>query len=90
MESILKRADDIVNHRSEEKARDYGPFEESMRRAATQASILTGKDITTEDFFKCMIALKLSRLSHAYKEDTYLDLVAYIGALDNFKKEHNE
>ena len=32
--NILERADKIVNHRSEEKERMYGPFSESMERAA--------------------------------------------------------
>ena len=36
-ESILKRADDVVNHRSEEKERQYGPFSEGMERAAKVA-----------------------------------------------------
>ena len=43
-ESILKRADDVVNHRSEEKERMYGPFSEGMQRAAKIASGMTGKD----------------------------------------------
>ena len=32
--NILKRANAIVNERSEEKERQYGPFSESMKRAA--------------------------------------------------------
>lgn len=34
MANILERADMIVNHRSEEKERQYGPFSESMKKAA--------------------------------------------------------
>jgi len=37
-ESILKRADGIINNRSEEKERMYGPFSEGMERAAQIAS----------------------------------------------------
>ena len=33
-ESILKRADEIIHNRSEEKERKYGPFSEGMERAA--------------------------------------------------------
>lgn len=83
--NILKEANEIVNERSQEKERLYGPFDDSMKKAALIASELTNKEITTEDFFKCMIALKMSRLSFNLKEDTLLDLVAYVGALNNYK-----
>ena len=34
MSNILYIADQIVNHRAEEKERQYGPFSESIERAA--------------------------------------------------------
>ena len=68
-ESILKRADDVVNHRSEEKERMYGPFSEGMQRAAKIASGMTGKDFEAEDMYAALIALKLSRHSYNYRED---------------------
>lgn len=81
--SILKQAEEIVNNRSEEKERMYGPFNEGMERAAKIASGMTGKDITPEDMYKMLIALKFSRESYNHKEDNLLDAVAYIAALDN-------
>ena len=54
-ESILKRADDVVNHRSEEKERMYGPFSEGMQRAAKIASGMTGKDFEAEDMYAKVI-----------------------------------
>ena len=42
--NILKTADEIINNRSEEKERMYGPFEEGMRRAAMICSGMTGKE----------------------------------------------
>ena len=72
-ESILKRADDVVNHRSEEKERMYGPFSEGMERAAKIASGMTGKDFTAEDMYSALVALKLSRHSYNYREDNLLD-----------------
>ena len=87
MESILKRADDIVNKRSEEKERQYGNFNESMERCASIASGITGKDITASDAYAILIGLKLARHAFAYKEDNLLDACAYLGALDNFCKE---
>jgi hypothetical protein len=85
--NILKKADEIINDRSEEKERQYGPFSEGMQRAAQIASGMTGKTFTTEDMFAALIALKLSRHSYSYKEDNLLDAVAYLGALNNYVQE---
>jgi hypothetical protein len=83
--NILKKADEIINERSEEKIRDYGPFSKGMERAAQIASGATGKHLTAKDMFMAMIALKLSRESYNHKEDNLLDAVAYIGALNNYE-----
>lgn len=82
--NILEEANKIVNLRSEEKERMYGPFEEGMNRAAKIASGITGKDLVAEDVYAIMVALKLSRHSYAYKEDNLLDAVAYLGSLNNY------
>jgi DNA-binding protein H-NS len=83
--NILEKANQIVNLRSEEKEREYGPFQEGMEKAANIASIMSSKKITTTDMYNCMIALKLSRESYNHKEDNLLDAVAYIGSLNNYK-----
>ena len=88
-ESILKRADEIISNRSEEKERKYGPFSEGMERAAKIASGMTGKDFQAEDMYAALVALKLSRHSYNYREDNLLDAVAYLGGLDNYIKEKN-
>lgn len=82
--NILKKANEIVNHRSEEKERMYGPFQEGMERAAQILSGMTGEYIDATFMYKAMIALKLSRESYFHKEDNLLDAVAYIGALNNY------
>ena len=82
--------DGIVNHNTEEKERQYGPFNESMTKAAKIASIMCNKNITTEDFFKCMIALKTARMAYQMKEDTLMDLCAYIQGLHNYNLSKNE
>ena len=84
--NILEKANEIVNIRSEEKERMYGPFEEGMDRAASIARGMTGKDITAEDVYAILVALKLSRHSYSYKEDNLLDAVAYLGSLNNYIK----
>ena len=85
--NILEEANKIINLRAEEKERQYGPFSKSMEKAATIASELCNKKITAIDFYKCMIALKVSRMAYNLKDDTLVDAVAYIGALNNYKDE---
>lgn len=90
VKSILTEANEIVNERTEEKARQYGPFSEGMERAAKIASGMTGKDITGSDMYAMLVALKLSRHSYNYKRDNLLDAVAYLGALDNYVNEKSD
>ena len=87
--SLFLEAEEIVNNRSEEKERKYGPFSEGMERAAKIASGMTGKDFEAEDMYAALVALKLSRHSYNYREDNLLDCVAYLGGLDNYIKEKN-
>jgi hypothetical protein len=82
--NILEIANEIINTRSEEKERMYGPFEEGMERAAKIAEGMTGKPTTAEDIYAALVALKLSRHSYNYKEDNLLDAVAYLGSLNNY------
>ena len=82
--NILALADEIGNQRSEEKARQYGPFGEGMERAAAICSGMTGKDFTAHDMFAALIALKFSRQSYNHKQDNLLDAAAYIGAWQNY------
>jgi hypothetical protein len=88
--NILERADQIVNHRSEEKERMYGPFSESIEVTAKIVSLAQRKEITPQDVFMVMIALKLSREGYGHKEDNLLDAVAYIGALNNFHEQQRK
>lgn len=85
MSNILKRANAIVNERSEEKDRQYGPFSESMERAACMFNLISpeGESITAQGMYRALIALKLTREHYAHKEDNLLDAVAYLGALNN-------
>lgn len=84
--NILKKADEIVNQRSEEHERQYGPFSESMKRAANIFNAISpkGESITPEGMYRAMIAMKFAREANAHKEDNLLDAVAYIGALNNY------
>ena len=88
--NILDRANKIVNERSEEKEREYGPFESSMTRAAEIYNLMSpaNEQISTQGMYRAMIALKLSREAYSHKEDNLLDAVAYIGAMNDYI-EHN-
>lgn len=83
MSNILKRANEIVNERAEEKERQYGDFDQCMAKTAALASLLGDREITKVEAYNVMMALKLARESHQHREDNLLDLVAYAGALNN-------
>ena len=87
MSNILEQANKIINERSEEKERQYGPMGEGFERAAMIASGLSGRQWSAHDMFIAMIALKFSRQSYNFKEDNLLDAVAYIGAWQNYIEE---
>jgi hypothetical protein len=82
--NILEEANNIVNHRSEEKSRMYGDFGKGMEISAKILSLMTGIDVSAEFMFKAQVALKLSRESFSHKEDNLLDAVAYLGGLNNY------
>lgn len=90
--NILEKADQIVNHRSEEKERMYGPFSESMRRAAAIYNAISPDDeqISDEGMYRALIALKLAREAYCHREDNLLDAAAYIGAWNNYLNEIEE
>ena len=82
MANILEQANKIVNERSEEKERQYGPFQASMERATALYNLMSPKDQ------QITIALKLSREAYAHKEDNLLDAVAYMGSMNDYLEEH--
>lgn len=82
--NILEKANEIVNLRTEEKERMYGNFHESMIKTSELASLISNKDINVNDCYNVLIALKLARQSNCHKEDNLLDIVAYIGSLNDY------
>lgn len=89
MSNILEKANQIVNERSEEKERQYGPFMASMAKAAAIYNLISpkGQTITTTGMYRAMIALKLSREAYTHKEDNLLDAVAYMGSMNDYLEE---
>lgn len=89
--NILEHAQDIVYRRAEEASRKYGPMKESMEKAATLASTMTGKNIIAKDMYLCMVALKLSRESYSKKYDNVLDAIAYLSAMvEHYKDDYDK
>jgi DNA-binding protein H-NS len=88
--NILEKANEIVNLRSEEKERQYGPFEEGMERAAKIFNAMTGLNVDAVIIYKALIALKLSRESYNHKEDNLLDAVAYLASMNNYLNNKNK
>lgn len=85
MSNILTRANDIVNNRSEEKERMYGPFFETMERATRIYNEMNPQEkISTPGMYKALIALKLAREAYHHKEDNLLDAVAYMGSMNDY------
>lgn len=84
--NILEKANAIVNQRSEEKERMYGPFDKSMERAAAiyNAASPDNEQISVAGMYRAMIALKLSREAFSHREDNLLDAAAYLGAWNNY------
>lgn len=92
MSNILKQANEIINCRSEEKDRMYGPISEGMEIASQIYNLITPEDyhITPEGMYWALISLKLSRQHYNHKEDNLLDAVAYMGALNNYIESKSE
>jgi hypothetical protein len=82
--NILEKANEIVNLRQEEKERQYGDFHLSMQKTAEIASLMSNKQISVQECYNVLIALKLARQSNAHKEDNLLDAVAYMGSLNDY------
>jgi hypothetical protein len=74
-EEILQKAEQIINGK---RAADYGDAYENHQRIANLWSVILETDVTPEQVYQCMIAVKLARLivTPAH-EDSWLDICGY-------------
>ena len=82
-EQILDKAKTLI---SGERAKDYGDAYLNHKRIAELWSPILDKDITVEQVYACMIAVKLSRLIETPDhEDSWIDICGYaaLGAEKN-------
>ena len=83
-EQILDKAKTLI---SGERAKDYGDAYLNHKRLAELWSPILDKDITVEQVYACMIAVKLSRLIETPDhEDSWIDICGY-AALGGEKNE---
>ena len=83
-DQILDKAKVLI---SGERAKDYGDACLNHKRIAELWSPILDKDITVEQVYACMIAVKLSRLIETPDhEDSWIDICGY-AALGGEKNE---
>lgn len=79
MKNVLERANQIV----QERGKSYGHPYEDFTRTAKMWSALLGFEVTADQVIKCMICVKLSRLSATPKhQDSIDDIPGYGWCLD--------
>ena len=77
-DKILEAAAELINGT---RAKDYGDAYENHDRIAKMWSVVLENEVTVEQVYMCMIAVKLSRLMQTpYHEDSAIDICGY-GAL---------
>ena len=73
-QEILKEANKLIGGNRND---DYGDKLTNHQNIAALWSIFLRKTITPHDVEMCMSLVKVARLMHAHKKDSYLDLAAY-------------
>ena len=73
-EEILQEAETLING---DRAKDYGDAYVNHKRIADMWSVVFGKDVTVRQVILCMIAMKVARLVHDSKEDSWVDVCGY-------------
>ena len=84
MSLFIDKANKIINDRSEEKERQYGPMTEGMQNASKIAvsiqkivNVYSSEEDSSLSSFRYLFGLKLSREKYNHKEDNMLDAIAY-------------
>tara|TARA_R100001510_G_C7643744_1_gene201260 strand:+ start:1147 stop:1413 length:267 start_codon:yes stop_codon:yes gene_type:complete len=73
-ENILEEAKELVKG---DRQKEYGDKLTNHENIAALWSIFLRKKITPHDAAMCMALVKVARLMHARKQDSYIDLAAY-------------
>ena len=74
-EEILSKAESLVNG---PRAKEYGDAHENHARIAKMWSVLLDTEVSVEQVYQCMIAVKLARLTVTPEhEDSWIDICGY-------------
>ena len=73
-QKILEEANKLIGGISND---DYGDKLTNQKNIAALWSIFLRKKITAHDVAMCMALVKVAKLMHAHKKDSYIDLAAY-------------
>jgi hypothetical protein len=85
--NVLERANEIV----QERGKSYGHPHDHFSRVAKLWSVLLGVPVTADQVVKCMLALKLDRLSETpHHQDSIDDIAGYAWCLDEVIQKMNK
>ncbi len=73
-QEILKEAHDLIGA---DRHKDYGDKLTNHTNIAALWSIFLRKKVTPHDVAVCMALVKVARLMHQHKKDSYVDMAAY-------------
>jgi hypothetical protein len=73
-DEILKEAENLING---DRAKDYGDAYTNHKRIADIWSVILGKEVTVKEVILCMVGMKLARLTHDSKNDSWIDVCGY-------------
>lgn len=74
-DQILETAGQLING---ERRQTYGDAQESFDRIASLWSIILGTNVSAADVARCMVAMKLARLSGSDEHrDSWVDIAGY-------------
>ena len=86
-QSILEEANKLIGG---DRNDDYGDKLTNHKNIAALWSIFLRKTITPHDVAMCMALVKVARLMHAHKKDSYLDLAAYAAIAGEIEAKTNK
>ena len=81
-EKLLDIVKDLIYS---ERAKQYGSFEENMRKISAIFFELTDISLTEEECGYFLVSLKLARQGTKHKRDNLIDAVGYIALIDDMK-----
>jgi translation initiation factor 2 alpha subunit (eIF-2alpha) len=78
----ITRFDQAAETITHDREKDYGHPRDSFNRIATMWSVILDAEVTPQDVALCMMALKISRLTHEPDHlDSAVDVVGYARCL---------